>query len=176
MTECVSHRLATRLWSIRPGRLSRRESRLAFGMTLTVGVHGNGHRAVSAAGDVLDLGEADRAGRSCARQRSGRGSRCAVTRRPAGDEIILALQTAQFQPRQGGAELLRLTDVVPAGLDAVGPWTRAVQLDGGSRAFELRDLGDFDAGQSETLDIPVRSYARLYRQPGQRQGQRCGCP
>ena len=135
----------------KPGRLSRRESRLAFGMTLPsvfmvmaivlfplLATFWISVKPI----ELADL----RAPEVRAREQV-RGDAEA-----AGDEIILRYKLRNSS-RDQEVLSVSLSDVVPAGLEPTGLDARC-QL-AADRVLNC-DLGDFEPGQSETLDIPAR--------------------
>ncbi|MDA8604022.1 sugar ABC transporter permease [Alphaproteobacteria bacterium] len=136
----------------KPGRLSRRESRLAFGMTLPsvfmvmaivlfplLATFWISVKPI----ELADL----RAPEVRAREQV-RGDATA-----AGDEIILRYKLRNSS-RDKEVLSVRLSDVVPAGLTPSGLDARCqLAVD---RVLSC-DLGDFEPGQSETLDIPVQA-------------------
>lgn len=144
----------------RPGRLSRRESRLAFGMTLpsvfivmaivlfpllaTFWI------------SVKPIALADLRAPEVRTREQVRGDVTAV-----GDEIILRYKLRNSS-RDKAVLAVTLEDIVPAGLDPLALDPRCT-LDGEGLLFCV--LGDFDAGQSETLDIPVRSTQAFIDNP-----------
>ena len=135
----------------KPGRLSRRESRLAFGMTLPsvfmvmaivlfplLATFWISVKPI----ELADL----RAPEVRAREQV-RGDAEA-----AGDEIILRYKLRNSS-RDQEVLSVSLSDVVPAGLEPTGLDARCKLA--ADRLLNC-DLGDFEPGQSETLDIPAR--------------------
>ena len=134
-----------------PGRLSRRESRLAFGMTVPsvlmvmaivlfplLATFWISIKPI----ELSDL----RAPEVRAREQV-RGDANA-----AGDDLILRYKLRNSS-RDKDVLSVTLSDVVPAGLDPLELDPRCT-LDAMRQLF--CDLGNFPPGQSETLDIPVR--------------------
>ena len=145
----------------RPGRLSRRESRLAFGMTLpSVFIVMAIVLFPLLATFWISVKPIELADLRAPEVRTREQVRGDVTR-PSATKSSFATNCA-IPAATRRCWLLRLKILCQPGLTALALDPRCT-LDGEGLLFCV--LGDFDAGQSETLDIPVRSTQAFIDNP-----------